>query len=238
LGGTAIGLGSAYGSIDNAYGIYVGKINGSVLQYGLYIDTLVGSSTSKYSIYTADTSAPCFFGGGLSNGTVFRASGGNEGGELRLEKAPNGTIAGTAIVVDAYIDTLRIFESGSPNRGVFLNFNNCGSQSELVHTGNAASLGIGSMTKSIQAVNFTANKSNHYFVNTNGGALTVTLPAAPAQFDTVKITDYHGSFTTNNLTIARNGSLIMELAENLIVSTNNVTIELVYLDATIGWKII
>lgn len=77
-----------------------------------------------------------------------------------------------------------------------------------------------------------------YQCNTNGAAFTVTLPAAPSANDVIRIADYAGTFATNNLTIGRNGLKIMGLAEDMVISTNNVSITLVYIDATQGWRIV
>jgi hypothetical protein len=44
---------------------------------------------------------------------------GNEGGEIQLALAPNATISG-GVIVDSYVDRLRIFESGGTTRGVYI----------------------------------------------------------------------------------------------------------------------
>jgi hypothetical protein len=59
-----------------------------------------------------------------------------------------------------------------------------------------------------KTASFTAVSGNGYFVNTTSGAITVTLPATPSAGDIVGIKDYAGTFATNNLTIARNGSIL------------------------------
>lgn len=48
------------------------------------------------------------------------AGGGNEGGEIDFTKAPNSTLSGNSVVIDNYIDKIRIFESGGTNRGVYI----------------------------------------------------------------------------------------------------------------------
>lgn len=65
--------------------------------------------------------------------------------------------------------------------------------------------------------------------------VTLTLPLAPQPGSEVAIT-VAGSFT--NTIIARNGSNIMSLAEDLTVDRGNVTVSLYYVDATRGWRII
>ena len=53
---------------------------------------------------------------------------------------------------------------------------------------------------------FTAVAGVGYFVNTTGGAITVTLPAGPS-WSSVAVKDYANTFDTNNVTLARNGSI-------------------------------
>jgi hypothetical protein len=77
-----------------------------------------------------------------------------------------------------------------------------------------------------------------YFADTTSSAFTVTLPAAPSAGDIVALSDYTGTFTTNNLTVGRNGSNIRGSATDLILNVNNQTITLIYVDATEGWNVI
>ena len=66
-------------------------------------------------------------------------------------------------------------------------------------------------------------------------AWTLTLPASPSSGDAVEVMDGGGTFSTNNLTIARNSQTIMSLAEDLTVSTNNVRVMLVFNGTT--WRL-
>ncbi len=84
-------------------------------------------------------------------------------------------------------------------------------------------------------LNIAAN--DRYFVNTSGGAATITLPASPLVGDQISLLDLASTFDTNNCTIARNGNKIMGLTENLILSTEDEAITLVYTGATYGWKL-
>jgi hypothetical protein len=73
---------------------------------------------------------------------------------------------------------------------------------------------------------------NNQYVLTNAAATTVTLPATPAAGDTVYVT------VANNLTtnvVARNGSNIMSLAQNLTLDGLYAAVQLRYADATRGW---
>ena len=74
--------------------------------------------------------------------------------------------------------------------------------------------------------------------DTNSAAFTITLPASPAANDVVDIADYRGTFGTNSLTIARNSLKIMGLSENMVVSVSNARFRLVYIDTTVGWRIV
>ena len=74
--------------------------------------------------------------------------------------------------------------------------------------------------------------------NTTGAAFTLTLPASPANGDTVSVLDYAGTFDTNNLTIARNGSNIESLAENMDCNLEDAAFSLVYVGSTVGWRVV
>jgi len=87
-----------------------------------------------------------------------------------------------------------------------------------------------------KTVNFTAVSGNGYFVNTTSGAVTMTLPATPSAGDIVSVADYANTFATNNLTVARNGSLINGGAFDYESSTNGISLTFVYVDGTRGWK--
>ena len=85
---------------------------------------------------------------------------------------------------------------------------------------------------------FTAAANDRYFVNTTAAACTITLPAAPLTGDQVSFIDLASTFDTNNLTIGRNTQKIMGLTENLVVSTEDAGIILVYTGSTYGWKLV
>ena len=85
--------------------------------------------------------------------------------------------------------------------------------------------------------NTTVAANDRYFVDTSGGAVTMTLPASPQTGDQVSFVDLAGTFDTNNLTIGRNSLKIMGLSEDMVVSTENAGIQLVYTGSTHGWKL-
>lgn len=80
----------------------------------------------------------------------------------------------------------------------------------------------------------TAVTGNHY-VLTNVAATTVTLPATPTAGDLVWVTVGNG-LTTN--VVARNGSNIQSLAEDLTLNAAYAAVQMRYINATIGWTFV
>jgi hypothetical protein len=70
----------------------------------------------------------------------------------------------------------------------------------------------------VKTANYTAVAGDKIAADTTGGAFTVTLPATPADGDSVEIIPARGTFATNNLTVARNGENIDGAAANLILT--------------------
>ena len=83
----------------------------------------------------------------------------------------------------------------------------------------------------------TVAANDRYFVDTSSSALTITLPASPQTGDQVSLIDLASTFDTNNLTIGRNSLKIMGLSEDMVISTEDAAIQLVYTGATYGWKL-
>lgn len=90
----------------------------------------------------------------------------------------------------------------------------------------------------VKTANYTAVKGNYIAADTSAGAFTVTLPATPAANDFVVVADVASSFATNNLTVARNGSSIMGVADDFLIDIKNASIRFTYINATYGWRII
>lgn len=86
------------------------------------------------------------------------------------------------------------------------------------------------------SANTTLVAGRRYFV-TSASALTLTLPASPAQNDQVDIFDASGNSATYNITLGRNSSLINGNAGNFIIDANGYWATLVYTGATYGWKV-
>ena len=85
---------------------------------------------------------------------------------------------------------------------------------------------------------YTARSGDCLLVDTSGGDVNITLPPSPVANNFVKISDYAGLFSINHLLIDRNNSNIMRLPEDMIISNNNVSVTLVYIDETVGWLVL
>ena len=85
-----------------------------------------------------------------------------------------------------------------------------------------------------------ASAGNGYFLDTNTGVIEVILPSSPTRGDTIILADYAGNFATNQV-IVRAGSNLIDSVETAgagqgySLSTNNLIVELVYVDSTKGW---
>jgi len=87
-----------------------------------------------------------------------------------------------------------------------------------------------------KTTSFTAVSGEGYFCDTAAsGAFTLTLPSSPSAGAIVGLKDYNGNFATANLTIGRNGSNLDGNAGDKVLETSNLSLTLVYVDATQGW---
>ncbi len=139
-----------------------------------------------------------------------------------LKATDGGSIisqSGTTITIGASGDTVSL-ASGASQSG----FGRAGS--------------VDWQTGAIKTSTFTAASGEGYFVNTTSGGVTVNLPAGSAGA-IVAVNDYAQTAATNNITIASNGSeKIQGSTTNHIITTNGVTVTLVYVDSTQGWKLV
>jgi hypothetical protein len=102
-------------------------------------------------------------------------------------------------------------------------------------TWTSAVLPAGGLTYVVKTANYTAVDKQGVLADTSGGAFTVTLPATPATGAQVVVADSGSFWGTNNLTVARNGSTIGGLAENLICDITGASVQFVYDGST--WEV-
>lgn len=88
-----------------------------------------------------------------------------------------------------------------------------------------------------QTANYSAVAGDMIWANTNSGVFTITLPAGPAVNTIIRVGDLSSKWGTNAPVLARNGALIMGLAEDLTLDLNNAVVDLVYSGSTYGWRV-
>lgn len=84
----------------------------------------------------------------------------------------------------------------------------------------------------------TLSNNDEVFADTTSAAFQLNLPATPTIGMRVRFVDKKGTWTTNNLTVGRNGSNIQGAAANFALNVDNGAVEFVYSDSTDGWLLI
>jgi hypothetical protein len=92
---------------------------------------------------------------------------------------------------------------------------------------NASDFLFNDITISTKTTTYTAVAGDYLAADTSGGAFTITLPATPSTNDRVTIYDVD-DWETNNLTVARNGSTIASLAEDVTMDVKSVIVTFLY----------
>ena len=124
--------------------------------------------------------------------------------------------------------------------GSTITIGSCGASVALAS--GATQTGFGTPTSSVlwcttaKTSPFTASDKVGYFVNTSGGAITVTLPASPSAGDIVAFKDYANTWDTNAVTLNNNGSKINGVCACSGLNTESQSVTLIYVDATKGWQ--
>lgn len=98
-----------------------------------------------------------------------------------------------------------------------------------------AALPAGGLTYVYTTTPITLTDKQGALADTSGGAFTITLPATPSTGAQVVVADAGANWGTNNLTVARNGSTIGGLAQDLVCDISGVSVQLVYDGTT--WEV-
>ena len=98
-------------------------------------------------------------------------------------------------------------------------------------------LPVGVLNGKTVTTTYSAHSGEQLFVDTNGGAFTITLPSAPATGDVIRFFDLRKTFDSNALTIGRNGKLIQGDSADMTVSSEGAAFDLVYSGDSYGWRI-
>lgn len=113
-----------------------------------------------------------------------------------------------------------------------------GQVKELLGTDSLPGGNSGGINYSVISENTNATTGNGYLINASAGNITLTLPGNPSTGDIVAAVDIYNKSTTNTITLARNGSNIEGIAEDMVFDINGVGFILVYADSTRGWEIV
>ena len=97
-------------------------------------------------------------------------------------------------------------------------------------------LPVGVLNAKTVTTTYSAHSGEQLFVDTNGGAFTITLPSAPAVGDVIRFFDLRKTFDSNALTIGRNGKLIQGDSADM-TSSEGAAFDLVYSGDSYGWRI-
>jgi len=92
----------------------------------------------------------------------------------------------------------------------------------------STSLPASGLSYVVRSANTSIINNQGILANTALGAFTVTLPASPAVGNQVVVADAFGDFAANTVTVARNGSTIANIADDLVIDINGVSVQLVY----------
>ena len=67
---------------------------------------------------------------------------------------------------------------------------------------------------------------------------SLVLPTPTLIGNVITVHDAAGNTSLNNITLENNGTNINGILDDLVINIDNATVELVYVDATIGWKVL
>ena len=190
---------------------------------------LIGNASTASALETART-----IGGVSFNGSAnINLPGVNEAGTQNTSGTA-GNVSGTVVVANGGtgLTTLTANSVIVGNGTSAVNFVAPGTAGNVLTsngtTWTSTPSGGGGLEYVVKTANYTTSDLEGVLADTSGGAFTVTLPITPSAGAQVVIADSGNSWGTNNLTIARNGSTIADVAENLVCDITGASIQLVY----------
>lgn len=138
------------------------------------------------------------------------------------------------------VDVTLVFDSASDEWKIYHNGNLAnGALSGGPYQGGPTTIATTPLWKIVSNASPAADKQlghgSQVVADTASAALTLTLPSSPTDGEEVFVSPAGNTYATNNLTFARNGSLIQGAASDLVISTNGISVRLIYTGATNGW---
>ena len=170
---------------------------------------------------------------------VFNTSkSGDEGGEIQLPQAPNSTLNGDYVTFDQYINQVRLFESGSPSRGVHIDLS-LGANSAGTLLNNRVTTGYNFNTPEITLGEFKAgiNGSSQPYIKATSGSFTCYWTTTMIQFDGVSsfpITTGGGQGVTITTSGQQLGYTLAYASDTLTGIFNNTSYGTIYRVTWIG----
>lgn len=128
-------------------------------------------------------------------------------------------------------------------RGAFTIENNTITLSEPMETGDEAQVIVGQVFPpgtsdwNLITSDTEAEVDQKILMDSSGGTFTITLPADPDDGVMIDLIDVGNSLSSNAVTLAGNGKLIMGIDDDLVLDTNLVSLQLLYGNDELGWRI-
>jgi hypothetical protein len=163
--GTQVSLGGSSSNISNGNSnVSIATANGNVTI------AAVGNTTMTVTGTGANVTGTFNATGNVTGSYLISAhASGNEGGEISLAQPPNGNLSG-GITIDAYQNTVRMFEQGGTARGLSIDIANS-------PAGGGTAIGYRDIPQ-VAAGNVTlaATDAGKHYYSTTAGNLTLTIP--------------------------------------------------------------
>ena len=174
-------------------------------------DTLVGKATTD-TLTNKSLTAPVLTGSSSSSGSI-----------LFKEDTDNGTNAVTLKGPESTADITLVLPNSTGSSGQAMVTDGSGTLSFATVSGAYSNFALKTTT-------YTASAKDQLICNHASTPFTITLPSSPTAMDTVVICNAGAALVT----IGRNSSNINSAAENGSLPQGN-SVQLVYVDSTIGW---
>ncbi len=84
----------------------------------------------------------------------------------------------------------------------------------------------------------TAEAGQKILLDSSTGSFSITLPTDPDDGEIIDFVDVGNALNSNPVSLNRNGNLIMGEASNLTLDTSLVSLQLLYSNAKLGWRIL
>lgn len=155
-------------------------------------------------------------------------------GDILRYDSSNGTWKNVALTGGG---NLIVKDEGSNITTSASSLNFVGSSVSATNVGNDVTVTItgGGSSWSRKTANYTAVNGDQIIADTSGGAWTLTLPASPSTGNSVTIFD-GANFEVTNLTVARNGSTIEGVSDDVLLTIGGTSYTFIYDGTT--WEVV